>query len=653
MNKHFYLKMAVQSIRKNKRIYVPFILASGGMVALYCIFSCMAYNTGLELIRGGRTVKMVLNTGCRIMEIFSVIFMFYTNSFLIKQRKQELGLYSVLGMEKKHIAKILARETLICAILSISGGFLFGILLSRAFYILLIRILGNVTTLAFMVPLKAAGRTFLIFLLLFLGIYIYNSSSVRMIRPLELLQSGKKGEKEPKAKWISAILSAGMLGAGYYLAITCVSPIAAMPQFFTAVLLVIAGTYGLFQSVIIAVLKLLQKKKSYYYKTNHFVAVSGLQYRMKRNGVSLANICILSTAVLVMVSTTATIYAYQAGKETNISVEGNWQGEEKSRKLEEELLPVVEKYGKSREDVFSMKSAVVFGEVKENSFEKWQAAGSVSENMTVLELIDAESFEKSFGEKVALKEGEALVYAVYGEPLSDKITLGGREYTVKEYRKGRPYPSQGSIVSKQYFVVVKEQKEVQEIAGKLSQTGTFEDKDYWYYWYLSPDMDRESEISLAGEMKKVAEKYDYRVKSGEEEKGDFLAANGSLLFIGVFLGIVFMLATVLIIYYKQLTEGYEDRERFEIMCKVGMSRKEVKAAIRSQVLLVFFLPAATAGVHLLAAAPCLRKILMLFGVLDMRLFAASLLGTYAVFTVIYVLVYWRTAKTYYKIVNAK
>lgn len=654
MNRYFYLKMALQNIRKNKQIYVPFILAATGMVSLYCIFAFMTYNTGLTLIRGGDTVKSVLNTGCHIMEIFSVVFLFYTNSFLIKQRKRELGLYCVLGMEKKHVAKILSRETLFCGSVSVGGGILFGILFSKACYIILLRIVGSGVKLGFMAPQKAVGRTLFLFFLLFLAIYIYNSSCVKMIRPLELLQSGKKGEKEPRAKWVMALLSIGMIGAGYYLAITSGSPIEALSKFFIAVLLVIGGTYGLFVSVVVGVLKILQKNKKYYYQTSHFAAVSGLQYRMKRNGISLANICILSTAVLVMISTTAAIYAQVYSKETVITMNGGWLGEKKTQQLMEELEPVLEKYGKTKEDVFTMKAGGAICKIKGDSFERFDAkGGDTPSDLSVLEVMDAANFEKSTGEEVSLKKGEALVYIVYGSRLSDKITVAGEEYNVKEYRQGSPYPATEASVSKSYFMVVNSEEQVEEIGRALSQTGEFRNKDYGWYWYLSPELDKDGEIALASGMRAVAEKYNYKVDCGEENNDTFIAVNGSLLFIGIFLGIVFMLAAVLIIYYKQLTEGYEDSERFDIMCKVGMSKEEVKASIRSQVLLVFFLPVLTAGVHLLAASPCLKKVLMAFQVTEMRLFNISMLVTYGIFMLVYVCVYGLTARVYYHIVNAE
>lgn len=649
MNRNFYLKMAIQNIRKNRRIYVPFILAATGMTALYCIFSFMAYNTGLEMVRGSEAVKVILMMGCRVMEVFSVIFLFYTNSFLMKQRKKELGLYCVLGMERRHVARILSWETLLCGVISIGGGLLFGSLFSKVCYVILLRLLGNGVTLGFMAPGRAIGRTVLVFAGLFLLIYLYNSSCVKMIRPLELLQSDKKGEKEPKAKWLQAILSIILLGLGYYLAISSGSPIEAINEFFIAVLLVIAGTYGLFQSVIVAVLKLLQKKKSYYYKTKHFVAVSGLSYRMKRNAVSLANICILSTAVLVMLSTTVTIYAQIGKRETAIQVSGDWQGEKKTTMLEKQLEKIIEKYGKGWADVFSMRARGVACCLKNGSFTKIERETMNFTDIAQLEMIDALNFEKSFGKKLSLKPGEVIVYQILGEELPKRIQIGEKQYKVKEVRYGCPYPGADQPVSKAYFIVTADEQDLDNMNRALS----IDLEDYGYYWYLSPELDREGELELAKRIRSVTDEYGLLTKSGEEDKEDFLALNGSLLFIGIFLGIVFMAATVLIIYYKQLTEGYEDCERFQIMCKVGMSQEEVKASIRSQVLLVFFLPVLLAGIHLLAAYPCLMKILNMFQVMDKKLFAASAIATLGVFTAIYVCVYGITARSYYHIVEGK
>ncbi len=657
MNKYFYLKMALQSIQKNRRIYVPFILAATGMVSMYSIFSFLAYNTGLQLVRGGDSVKMILGMGMRVMMVFSVIFLFYINSFLMKQRKRELGLYCVLGMEKKHVAKILSREILISGIIAIGGGILLGTLFSKACYIILLRIMGNGVKLGFMVPGKAIGSALLVFILLFLAVYAYNYSSIRMIRPLELLQSDKKGEKELKARWFWAAVSLGLLGAGYYIAITCGSPLEAVNLFFIAVLLVIGGTYGLFQTAIVAILKILQRNKTYYYKTKHFVAVSGLQYRMKRNAASLANICILSTVVLVMLSTTVTIYAeIERKKESSIRISGEWLGEEGQKDFQKEATPVLEKYGRTWDEAFSMRVVELYAEKKNGQFEQFMDNEQLTlRDICVLQLISQEDFEKSFGEKLSLKENEIFVYAIQGEELPKEIVLGNSSYRVAGQQKGTPRPSEKSEpeICDTYFLIFKNETQIKEIYAAIDSGEEWSEALYTYYWEISPDLDREGEIELAKRLKEIAKKYDFWLSSGEMDRETFLAVNGSLLFIGIFLGIVFTFATVLIIYYKQMTEGYEDSSRFGIMCKVGMSKAEVWSAIKSQMLLVFFSPVVMAGLHLLAAVPCLEKILILFGVVDMKLFALSAFITFGIFSLLYVCVYGITARTYYHIVNAE
>lgn len=657
MSKHFYLNMALQNIQKNKRMYLPFLLASAGVVALYCSFAFLAYNTGLTLVRGGDSVKIVLHTGIKVMAVFSVIFLFYTNSFLLRQRKKELGLYCVLGMEKRHVAKLLFWESLLLASLAIGGGILLGSLFSKAAYALLLKIVGHGVKLGFMVPRKAISSTLFLFLPLFFVIYLYNYSCVRMIRPVELLQSDKKGEKEIKAQWLWAVASLGMLGAGYYIAITCGSPLKAINLFLIAVLLVIAGTYGLFQAGIIAILKLLQKNKGYYYTTKHFISLSGLLYRMKQNAVSLANICILSTMVLVMISTTATIYAQIEGKETFLSIRGSWQGEEKTKAFEKKLKPLLKKYGKSSKDGISIKQMELYLEKQDEQLFPFEDNNQafLMENLCILQLVDTKTFEKSFGEKLALDEGEALAYAMHGEQLAKDIVIGNLPYHLIGRREGNPYPFEEEMLAlcDSYFLVVKDDEEIQKIHAAVGKGEEWSEALYSYCWNLVPELEREDELRLAKSIQGIAKEYGFLVTSGEQEKEDSLAINGSLLFIGIFLGIAFLFATVLIIYYKQLTEGYEDSSRFEIMCKVGMSQDEVWASIKSQVLLVFFFPLLMAGLHLLAAEPCLEKILVLFQVVNVRLFAVSAFATFGMFGMIYVGVYGITARVYYHIVNAE
>ena len=664
MGKSLYWKLAQQNIKKNKRAYFPYIIASICMVALYYIFHSIPEYPGLSKVRGGDSVIMLLNMGSGVMAFFTIIFLFYINSFLIKQRKKELGLYCVLGMEKRHISHVLMDEMILVAGISIVGGLLCGLLFSKVAYVILLRILGAVVQLGFVVAWKGIRKTVVLFGILFFVLLIYNMSRVHLINPVELLSGGNAGEKEPKTKWIQAILGFATLGGGYYLANTVASPIAAINTFLLAVVLVMVGTYLLFSAGSIALLKLLKKHKKYYYQTKHFVAISGLIYRMKQNAVGLANICILSTAVLVTLSTTVCIYTsldetLRNNYGRDVTVSSQALSDEDKDKVDKKIQKVLEDYQIQPVVVEKSQDINVYEYQEGDSFNYKDVDNMSSSSMSSIKIMEATGYEEMTGDQVELQSGEALIGSLGDKYVDPQITISGQTFQIVGKLPKTKFCSEDyvPIFSSSYVVVVSSRSEVEAIYDAyMKETGEVESGaaqsfEYAYSYGMDLDCEADTQIELKNTLAKELEMYPVNVKGIEAARESFMALHGGLLFVGIFLGIVFLMATVLIIYYKQISEGFEDKKRFEIMCKVGMGHLEVKTSIHSQILTVFFFPVVLAGVHLIAAYPCIKKILAMFGLMNGTIFIITCIATYVVFLIVYAIVYLLTAKIYLGIVE--
>ena len=563
MNKAvLYPRLALQNIGRSKRFYLPYIFTCIGSVAMFYVLCFLQENSAAWTGNSGAILGSLLIFGIAVVGIFCTVVLFYTNSFLMKRRQKELGLYNILGMGKGNISAVLFLETLYVAFISLILGLLLGFLLSKLALYLLFTLAGFKANTPVNFSFSAVFISLCVFGGIFLLILISNFVRLRLSKPVELLRGGNVGEKEPKSRWLLAILGAITLGIGYYIAISTESPLKAIALFFVAVLLVIAGTYLLFTAGSIAILKKLKGNKSYYYRTKNFIPVSGMIYRMKQNAVGLANICILSTMVLVMVSGTVSLYAgtndalrTQYPSEISVIV-GNPTG--KAAELVKDAVD------KAVADMGLTATDFVFEQPKDLLAE--QGSNSSSDNSTWY-----------YGFEL---DGTA----------QEKIDCHAA---------------------------------VSEAVSQLDAAS------------LEPDSG-----------------FDYAYSRGREENRQmFNLMTGGFLFLGLFLGLVFLMATVLIIYYKQLSEGYEDKERFKIMQKVGLSKAEIKKSIHSQILVVFFLPLTMAVVHIAFAFKMITKLLLVFSLTNTLLFAICTVVTVGIFGLIYGLVYMLTAKTYYKIVS--
>ena len=665
MNKGMYTKLAITNIKNNRQFYFPYLLTGIITVAMFYIMCALESNPGIQSMPGAKDLGLILRLGIGVIGIFAVIFLFYTNSFIIKRRKKELGIYNILGMEKRHIAKILSKEAFFTAIIAIGGGLVTGVLFHKLACMLLYRMIGFNGGITFSFSKKGVMITAILFAIVYLLTYIYDLFQVQLANPIELLQSGNKGEREPKTKAIMAVLGVLCLGTGYFIAITTKNPIKALTLFFVAVILVIIGTYLLFTAGSIALLKILRRNKGYYYQTKHFTSVSGMIYRMKQNAVGLANICILSTMVLVAVSTTVSLYVgiedimkERYPNEINISAYYDT-----GAPAEDSIAPIVEKSVKEsgrkirhEEDYLELYFAAIKDQGQYSlDKEKVKTAGDRVSGFVVL---TREDCKKKYNEEIPeLAENEVALFTIKKTDM-DTLVLENRSYHVKEikqFQNTEDFETIADMMDEYYYVIVNDVQDM-ELLWQL-QKEIYQENSSSISRQVRLDIDGDSEqkkecfenikTALGPEQAKARILIDSRQSNLDE----FYQIYGGFLFLGLFLGILFLMITVLIIFYKQISEGYDDKERFSIMEKVGMSNNEVKATIRSQVRTVFFLPILMAAVHVGMAFPMIKRLLSLFGLSNTALFAGCMAGTILVFALIYLLVFLKTSKTYYKIVG--
>ncbi len=672
-----YLRLAWSNLKNSRQFYLPYVIA--GMLSAMMFYTMCAIqgNDGLSKMRGGSSVQIVLYFGVVVVGVFVSIFLFYTNSFIMKRRKKELGVYNILGMEKIHVAKIMAWETVFSFLIAVGGGVITGIVFQKLLTMFLYRLTGLEAAIPFYISGWGCLHTAEMFGAIYVCILLYNLMQIRLSNPVELLHSGNTGEREPKTKIIQAVLGILCIVTGYYIAITTDNPVKAVSLFFVAVMLVIVGTYFLFNAGSIAFLKLLRKNKRYYYQTRHFTTVSGMIYRMKQNAVGLANICILSTMVLVVISMTVCMYAgiedelktqYPAELELIFYDPDGQQDAQTFNRMADEIERVIKENGRvitGKQKGSYVGTAVAMTGNKITALDR--SAMDFS-NMYVLEIMTKDGFEEYMQETIPdIPDGSVAVMmdSVYEQ---DTIVMGNTEYPVEQSMKFPIRDAVSKFVGGSVILIVKDENALENMRKQLAamETEAYGEErtvDLTYVMNFDMSGSGEEKIACANAVReRVSEwqndetnpktmRLDCNVISRAEGHIDYETSNGGLLFLGLFLGSMFLMITVLIIYYKQISEGYEDKERFAIMEKVGMSNEEVKATIRSQVRMVFFLPLATAACHLAAAYPMLKKLLALVSLYNGTLFAWCLAGTVLVFGLIYLAVFIITSKSYYKIVG--
>lgn len=685
MKKGFYSKLAISNIRKNYRFFIPHILTGTGLLASFYIVLTLAMDQRLSEIKGGSYIPFTMVIGTVVMGLLSTILIFYTNSFLMKRRKREFGLYNVLGMERRHVGKVLWWESFISNTLSILLGLGFGIVFYKLCSILICKILDTDVVIGFyFIRLSTIIPSVLFFVLLYSITYVYNRIQIRRIKPIEMLQSVNIGEKEPKIKWVLLIAGALSLGMGYYIALMVQNPLEAILFFFAAVFFVILGTYFLFVSGSIFVLKCLKKKETYYYNRKHMTAVSGLLYRMKQNAVGLASIAILSTGVLVMISTTVCLYAgmtdmlnKQYPEEAYFSM--SLQTKEGSSKpvsvssLTKMVTKSAEETGLDIQKIHSIHFLETpFSYDATNKELKSDISDINFDTFYDFIFISRDEYCNLTGQDIHLSSNSIAVCPMqigaqqYGK-IEKTISVYGTTFSIAEELPYFPISSPMSAGMNTYGIVLPNEDAMQMVYdGQKEQYGLnassytdkialkFKDRSKAceqgdvFYQSLSKQME------LYYDTQQKANEYDGYMNSFDsvwDSKENSISLYGCLLFLGIILGCVCMFATVLIIYYKQISEGYEDRARYQIMEKIGMSNKEVKKTIRSQMRMVFFLPVVVAGIHVAVAFPILTKLLHVLMLTNVWWFVLCACIVYVAFLIVYTLIFAQTAKTYYSIVH--
>lgn len=670
MKKGFYSRLAWTGMRKNKKLYTPYILTCIGMVMMFYIVSFLAGSDVLKSMAGGDVMQSILGLGCGVIGVFALIFLFYTNSFLIRRRKKEFGLYNILGMGKWNLARVLFWESLIIAAISLVAGLFAGIALSKFAELGMVNVLEGTASFSMSIAPAAILQTIGLFAVIFFLILLNTLRQIHLTNPIKLLHSESTGEKPPKANWFIALAGAVILAGAYYLAVSIEEPMEALMSFFVAVIMVIVATYMLFMAGSVAVCRILQKKKKYYYKTNHFVSVSSMLYRMKRNGAGLASICILCTMVLVMVSSTVCLYIgaedslrnrypRNINMDTTVSDLALLDSEEADavRTLSSQMAS---ENGLSLQNVLDYRLADFAGYIHDGRIETDNQFSEYS-NIWQIFIVPLEDYNRLMGQTETLKPGEALLYTTrLGHYDQNTIAIGDSEplqikKVVSDFTDNRVDAMQ--MIPSLYLFV----PNFDEVTAPLLELTDTRDRSivnlHWFYEF-DLNCDDETQIGIQEQLSEGLKRFSNDegifstlLEGIAKERVGFYGLYGGLFFLGVLLGIVFLFAAVLIMYYKQVSEGYEDQSRFEIMQKVGMTKKEIKKSINSQVLTVFFLPLLAAGLHLAFAFPLIYKLLILFALTNQTLLILVTVCCYLVFALFYVLIYRVTSKAYYSIVS--
>lgn len=674
MKAGFYLRTAWGNVKKNYRFFIPRILAGAGLLAVFYILLTLSMDERLSQVKGGSYIPVMMVFCSIIMAILSVIILLYANGFLMKQRKREFGLYNILGLEKRHVGRILFFESALCFVFAAAIGLLTGFLFYKLCTLLICRLLQSKVVDGFLyINARSVLPTVLFFLLLDIVIYFINRIQIARMKPVELLASAHTGEQEPKVSWLILSLGTVSLAAGYAIALAVKDPVNALGLFFVAVVLVIIGTYCLFSAGSIFILKCLKKNGSYYYQKKHMPAVSGLLYRMKHNAVGMASITILSCGILVMLSTTLCLYT--GIKKTlsdlypyDLYVSFYYYGDEDY--IAHPLDP--EKYGDILDPVFEEHDLAVADTQVQNivravcPFKDGRILGAGEETARsdgsfIFSAMTQAEYRSHYGTDLGLGAGEIAVFtpSIKEKKLPETVSFGDRTFTI--VRRVEEFPAGGVWLAAYpvFGLILPDGASFEEFSRIYGSSGLgtnrlavrFADRAA-----AEADMTLNEDLSEAlvtyiENSGLTISGYGYSfdtVWDGEEE---LFGESGTLLFIGIILGTVFLFATALIIYYKQISEGYEDQARFRIMEKIGLSSDEVKKTISQQLLLVFFLPLLASTVHIIVAFPILSKMLHLLLLSDTKVFIFYALAVYIVFVLVYYLIYRQTAKSYYKIVR--
>ncbi len=664
----FYPKLAWEGIRKNKRLYTPYLLSCIGMVMMFYIMIFLSNSPMIQEIPGSVTLLSILSMGTWVVAFFSMLFLFYSSSFLMRRRKKEFGLYNILGMGKRNVSVILFWESVMIAVFSITVGTGAGIAFSKLFELLMANIISVQIRYEFTVSVAGITETIAVFGGIFFLILLRSLGQISLSNPVDLLRGSNVGEKPPKAKWLLAIAGVVMLAGAYGFSVTVDDPMKVLSGFFVAVLVVIAATYLLFVTGSIAMCRLLQKNKKYYYRANHFVSVSSMTFRMNRNGAGLASICILLTMVLVMLSSTTALLVGSEESlrgrypgDINVSVDyDTYQDvqEDSVAMLRNEILAVLDEHHVHAQSARDYRMITGSGMLKDGVLNGDESAlslfnGNSSGDLVLAFFVSLADYNALMGESQTLQDDEVLIYPYRTDYIAQNFQIkGGSAYRVKSVVSDFVINGESAMtVFPTIFVIAGDPEQVvSPLKGLESPSGYPLIQYRWQYTFDLDAADQE-QIEISQELQALESLQDGKVESLEANRQDFYSLYGGLFFLGIMLSIVFLAAAVLIIYYKQVSEGYEDQARFDIMQKVGMTKREIRKSINSQMMTVLFLPLLMAGVHLCFAFPMIRRMLLYFNLWNTQLLIATTAGCFLIFGFFYALVYRMTSNAYYAIVT--
>ena len=647
MNRGFYPRLAWTGMKQNRRLYLPYLLTCTGVTAVFYILMGLSVSSVLPQMSGGRSTALIMSLGSMVIAFFALIFLFYTHSFLIRRRSREFGLYNVLGMGKGNIARVLLWETLLSCGATTLIGLALGILLSKLAEAALLNLLHLQIAYTFTVSIPSLLVTLGLFAAIHALIFLRSLWELHRVSAVSLLRSESVGEKPPRARWALAVLGIALLGGAYWLAVSIREPLEALTWFFVAVIMVIVGTYLLFIVGSVALCRMLQKNPRYYYQPRHFVSVSSMAYRMKRNGAGLASICVLATMVLVMLSSTTCMYygvedALHQRYPRDIGVECYFG--DRLDQMDEAHLDILraavadaaDAMGSSRDNVQDYRAAWLYGILTPDGALRSASAsdsGGLASEMTRVTLISLPDYNALTGTELTLSDGEVYVYGHRMTYTAPQFTVGDTTWRVKSLLdRCAVNGASAADVTPSLYVVVPDFESAARLLLDLSANSDLSVQLRWYYQFDSdlPDDAQHSgsasyeeggtprnltdalQLALYSVNAETGLTTGWEVESLAANRSDFYGAYGGLFFLGIMLSVVFSLAAVSIIYYKQVCEGYEDQSRFAIMQKVGMTKRDIRRSINSQLLTVFFLPMALSGVHLCFAFPFIHKLLLLF-----------------------------------------
>ena len=670
-----YPRLALAGIRKNKRLYIPYLLTCTGMAMMYYIIIFLQHNEMLDGMRGGTTASTILALGGWVVAIFACIFLFYTHSFLLRRRKKEFGLYNILGMGRRHLVRIEIWETIFVAIGTTAAGLLCGIAFSKLAELGLMNLMHGSISYVFSISAPAIMATLLIFGVIHLLLLLRAAVAVGRTSAIQLLQSEAAGEKPPRANWFLGLLGFILLGVAYYMAVTIKEPLMALALFFVAVVLVILATYLIMISGSVLLCRQLQKNTAYYYNPRHFVSVSSMAYRMKRNGAGLASVCILATMVLVMISSTTCLYVGQEDavnarypRDLSVKVYGDRYllDSEKLTQVRQGVESTIFNFGGNVSNVAEYRTISISGLVDGGNIRTDSSGASVSDSTRAVQIhiLPLEDYNAATGQTLPLSDGQVYVAALRAEFDSDTLSIDGGmiRHVMKREIPMLGGPSAADITPSLMVVVPDFEQFVPALQDYFMEKYRSYPTVVWHYAFDTDLPENQQgnidgttpnlEDALNGYLAGVSSDWGVgvSVESKAANRADFYGMYGGLFFLGIMLSIVFIFAAVAILYYKQLSEGYEDQSRFDIMQKVGMTKVDIRRSINSQLLTVFYLPLVLAGVHLCFAFPFIHKLLILFNLDNRGLLIGTTAVSFAVFAVLYAIVYKLTGNTYYRIV---